>query len=266
MNRRSGHLLFSLVMLVSGACPAVQADPLGFSDEAVELQAARYPVLARYVDGVQRGVYANWSPYAREREGSISLILRIEASGRLVPSIAIPECSIEDSFAVMDAALSEAPLKPVPAVPGRDAAGGTTTRIEFYSRTFNGVFGIPDPSDSELLFATKPNLRGKAVVYHALPLTILRRYPAAFKRRELHDIANLRAISVSKLCSSKPYPRQKRYLFPWLIAEQLCKDLRLLSLYKEWQDFFRTHKTASRAQLLAQRARMDQKYAALFRL
>lgn len=93
-------------------------------------------------------------------------------------------------------------------------------------------------SDYKKVFFDKhPGLRGKVVVHHAIEQQARKRYPGTISSKDMHSIGNLRGI---------PKERNAR--------------LHLSALRKEWNEFYRTHPTATRAELDEFAEKMDKKY------
>jgi|GEM_PF-2947292 len=262
------YLAALVAVLVNSVSPVVAGD-FGQSQEQLQASAPDNPQLQAYLLKFDRGVYANWSPYtSRLHEGAITLAYSISPEGVVESVITAAQGAIEENFGIMDAILSEpSPGKLPKSMIKFDADGKPLKvkgRIEFFSKLVFIAFGSSVFGDTRNFFAARPDLKGKVVIFHALPLSILHQYTGIFTYAELHDTANMRPVSIDKLCSTKPYPRESGYIFPRLTPALLFKDARMLSLYKEWQEYFKAHKTTTRAALLAQRAKMDKKYAALF--
>jgi len=247
---------------------AAQGREYGISGLRLDTIGPESPQVQQFLQDFERHLFANWSPYSRKRQGAINLIYTIDPQGRVDPAVTVPDGKIEDNFAVLDAILSEPSPGPVPGPPAKANPDGgekkVKGRIEFYSKACGLTFGWANTSDCEGFFRSRPDLRGKVVLFHSLPLSILHCYPGAFTAAELHAPANMRAIGLDKLCSSKPYPKDKDYLFPRITPANLFKDGRVRALYQDWGNYFAANKTAGKAALLKQRAKMDKKYAALF--
>jgi len=269
---RAGNYSFylaALVAVLATSASPVAAGDFGQSQEQLQASAPDNPRLQAYLLKFDRDVYSNWAPYkARPKEGAITLAYSISPDGEVESVITAAQGRIEENFAIMDAILSEpSPGKVPSSLIKFDAAGKAQNikgRIDFFSKLVFMAFGHGVFGDSQRFFAARPELKGKVVIFHALPLSILHYYPGIFKSTELHDAANMRPVSIDRLCSTRPYPRESGYIFPRLTAGLLFKDARMLSLYKDWQEYFKSHKTTTRAALLAQRAKMEKKYAMLF--
>ncbi|MEY9418060.1 hypothetical protein ABIF69_004502 [Bradyrhizobium japonicum] len=83
-------------------------------------------------------------------------------------------------------------------------------------------------------FKAFPKLKGKVVVHHSIERQILTRYPGLFSEGELHLLENLRGI-----------------------PKTINPDLHLSKIRKLWNEFYRTHPTATRQQVFAMRSKID---------
>ncbi len=91
-------------------------------------------------------------------------------------------------------------------------------------------------------FAAHPELEGKVVVHHAIEQQAAKKlYPGLVSEEELHGLPNLRGI-----------------------PKDVNADIHLSKMRKDWNQFYRTHPNATRAELDAYRAELDKKYGQHF--
>nr|WP_309506020.1 RHS repeat-associated core domain-containing protein [Streptomyces sp. LP11] len=84
-------------------------------------------------------------------------------------------------------------------------------------------------------FDEHPELKGKVVVHHAIEQQVLKRYPGLFTADEMHSIENLRGIPKGDINSK----------------------IHLSEIRVSWNDFYRTHPTATRQEILDQASKVD---------
>ncbi|WP_292681377.1 hypothetical protein [Mesorhizobium sp.] len=91
-------------------------------------------------------------------------------------------------------------------------------------------------------FAANPTLNsGKYVIHHAVEQRITKKYPGLFAEEELHSIDNLRGI-----------------------RQEFDINLHQKVIQSEWHEFYQTHVTATRQQVLDYASHLDKKYGHLF--
>lgn len=98
-------------------------------------------------------------------------------------------------------------------IPKREEASVGSTTNHKYKQTF---------------FNEHPELKGKVVVHHAIEQQVLKRYPGLFKADEIHSLENLRGIPKGDINSR----------------------IHLSEIRVSWNEFYRTHPTATRQQVL----------------
>jgi hypothetical protein len=111
---------------------------------------------------------------------------------------------------------------------GAERAGGTETTVNAsnYRETF---------------FAAHPALRDKVIVHHAVEQQVLKRYPGLFTEAEIHSLKNLRGIPKS-----------------------ISPDLHLSKIRRAWNQFYRTHPSPTKQDLLGFSAQLDRQFGAIF--
>ena len=91
-------------------------------------------------------------------------------------------------------------------------------------------------------FDANPTLNSSDyVVHHSVEQRINKKYPGLFTEEELHSIENLRGI-----------------------RKEFDINLHQKVVQSEWNEFYRTHATATRQQVLDYASRLDKKYGHLF--
>ncbi len=90
-------------------------------------------------------------------------------------------------------------------------------------------------------FKKYPGKKGKVVVHHSIEQQVLKLYPGLFSKAELDLLKNLRGILKSRNAK-----------------------LHLSKIRKEWDKFYSKHPTATRAQILAQRNKIDRLWGSQF--
>jgi hypothetical protein len=93
----------------------------------------------------------------------------------------------------------------------------------------------------DVFFAAYPELRGQVVVHHAIEQQILKRYPGLFTTKEIHSLGNLRGVPRS----SNP-------------------DVHLSRIRRAWNEFYRSHATPTKQQVLDFAAELDARFGASF--
>ena len=106
--------------------------------------------------------------------------------------------------------------------------------------------GSPHPTGQathyrETFFAAHPALRDKVVVHHAIEQQVLKRYPGLFTEAEIHALENLRGVPKS-----------------------MNPALHLSKIRRAWNDFYRTHASPTKQQVLDFAAHLDRQFGALF--
>lgn len=91
-------------------------------------------------------------------------------------------------------------------------------------------------------FDKHPELRGKVVVHHAIEQQVMTRYPGVISETELHSLENLRGI-----------------------PHNANSTLHLREIRREWDNFYASHPSASKEQLLQKAGDIDRKYYKDFR-
>ena len=139
-------------------------------------------------------------------------------------------------------------IEAIPAV----AVAGVGTRLLLSATPPNGQMGDAPKYAASLgkaasndykatFFKANPTLEGEVVVHHAIPQKVLTQYPGVITEAELHSLENLRGIP--KAVNSKVH---------------------LSDIAKEWNEFYRTHQTATKAQLLQKATEIDLKFGTQF--
>ncbi|MYV40169.1 type IV secretion protein Rhs [Streptomyces sp. SID1328] len=105
-------------------------------------------------------------------------------------------------------------------IPKREEASVGSTTNHKYKQTF---------------FNEHPELKGKVVVHHAIEQQVLKRYPGLFKADEIHSLENLRGIPKGDINSR----------------------IHLSEIRVSWNEFYRTHPTATRQQILDHVTKVD---------
>jgi len=90
-------------------------------------------------------------------------------------------------------------------------------------------------------FAAYPQLEGRVVVHHAVEQQVLGRFPGLFTESEMHGLQNLRGI-----------------------PKNINSELHLSEIRKSWNQFYRTHPTATKQQILDHVAEIDRIYGSQF--
>jgi len=91
-------------------------------------------------------------------------------------------------------------------------------------------------------FDAFPDLNPKEVtVHHAIEQQVMKRYPGVIRERQLHSLENLRGI-----------------------PQEINKELHLSKIRKEWNNFYRSHPTATQRQLARQAKKIDDMFGAEF--
>jgi hypothetical protein len=93
----------------------------------------------------------------------------------------------------------------------------------------------------DVFFAAHPELRGQVVVHHAVEQQILKRYPGLFTEAEIHSLRNLRGI-----------------------PKTVNPDLHLSQIRRAWNEFYRTHASPSRRQVLDFASVLDARFGVTF--
>jgi RHS repeat-associated protein len=86
-----------------------------------------------------------------------------------------------------------------------------------------------------------PDLDGKVVVHHAVEQQVLTRYPGVITEAELNSLANLRGV-----------------------ANEINADLHLSRIRGLWDEFYASHATATKEQLLEHAKKIDDLFGSLF--
>ncbi len=121
------------------------------------------------------------------------------------------------------------------ASPGENAAEGNAPK-------YSASLGKAASNDYKAtFFKANPSLEGEVVVHHAIPQKVLNQYPGIITEAELHSLQNLRGIPKS-----------------------INSDVHLSKIAKEWNEFYRTHPTATKEQLLQKATEIDLKYGTQF--
>ncbi|MFI8242604.1 putative T7SS-secreted protein [Streptomyces sp. NPDC085866] len=105
-------------------------------------------------------------------------------------------------------------------IPTREKASVGSTKNHNYKQTF---------------FNEHPELKGKVVVHHAIEQQVLKKYPNLFKADEIHSLENLRGIPKGDINSR----------------------IHLSEIRVSWNEFYRTHPTATRQQVLDHVTKVD---------
>ncbi|MFF1285755.1 putative T7SS-secreted protein [Streptomyces sp. NPDC058299] len=105
-------------------------------------------------------------------------------------------------------------------IPKREEATVGSTTNHNYKQTF---------------FNAHPELKGKVVVHHAIEQQVLKRYPGVFKADEMHSLENLRGIPKGDINSR----------------------IHLSEIRVSWNEFYRTHPTATRQEILDHVTKVD---------
>jgi RHS repeat-associated protein len=90
-------------------------------------------------------------------------------------------------------------------------------------------------------FAENPEAEGKVVVHHAVEQQSLKRYPGVVSESQMHSGENLRGI-----------------------PKELNNTVHLSEIRKIWNEFYRTHPTATQEELLDQATKIDDQFGACF--
>jgi hypothetical protein len=90
-------------------------------------------------------------------------------------------------------------------------------------------------------FEAHPDLTGQVVVHHAIPQRALNLYPGVILELEMHSLQNLRGI-----------------------PNAANPDLHLSRIAKEWNQFYKAHKTATREQLIQMATYVDKLFGGEF--
>ncbi|MGW1006486.1 putative T7SS-secreted protein [Streptomyces sp. NPDC002520] len=105
-------------------------------------------------------------------------------------------------------------------IPTREEGSVGSTKNHNYKQTF---------------FNEHPELKGKVVVHHAIEQQVLKKYPGLFKADEIHSLENLRGIPKGDINSR----------------------IHLSEIRVSWNEFYRTHPTATRQQILDHVTKVD---------
>jgi hypothetical protein len=93
----------------------------------------------------------------------------------------------------------------------------------------------------ETFFAAHPSLRGKVIVHHSVEQQVLKKYPGLFTEAEIHSLKNLRGIPKS-----------------------LNSDVHLGKIRRAWDEFYSTHPTPTKQDVLDFARQLDGRFGALF--
>ncbi|RTL42361.1 MAG: hypothetical protein EKK48_10225 [Candidatus Melainabacteria bacterium] len=167
--------------------------------------------------------------------------------------------SIEADFACFDAALTSAPF---PQPLKSDAWNSEYSFYHHYTvdhtRMTQNLIVSAKKNLAHFYFKEHPHLRGKALLTHSIPTSILERYPDAFTPTEIFSADNLKAIDKNlidpALAELSSYNHFTHYI----------KDERLINRYKDWVIFQENHPSATRDEIKAEETRLNNKYADLF--
>ncbi len=124
----------------------------------------------------------------------------------------------------------------------QEADEATVTRAASTATEYAARLGKATTKDYAKTFIdANPKLAGKVVVHHAVPQHVLKKYPGVLDEYELHSLENLRGILKDK-----------------------NSRLHLKEIRDEWDQFYDTHPTATKKQLLQKATEIDLKYGDRF--
>jgi TonB family protein len=246
-------LSLSLTLVTCTTSEAI-ASQNRFTKDPIEVTLGT-PEFRAFHKDVEKRLYKNTTLPATTSDSSpqykgVIASMVVETDGK-IRDVSLSESSGKDAadFACLEAILTASPLPLSSSIKSRQHM-----QVDFYESRMPYFQIEKGPFNSEQFFASRLDLKEKAVALHLIPVDVLQRYPGLFTVKELDSADNLKALPLEGLIEVGSKYTTQRFL----------ANPKVKGFFADWENFYSTHGTPTKAEIIGFRGELEKKYMGLF--